>query len=120
MRFCVQPHCLAYATPGSSRCEKHGGKSGWSLRPPANPRNYKGDWPAISKKVKQEWRAKHGNVCPGYKKPPHEAIDLEVDHIDPEGTNERANLTILCGSCNKAKAADCSHLARNQARRANR
>lgn len=53
------------------------------------------------------WRAAHGDWCPGWHRPPHPSADLTADHITPvaAGGSETGPLTVLCRSCNSAKAA---------------
>lgn len=54
-----------------------------------------------------EHRAEHGDWCPGYQRPAHEATDLTADHIQsvaaggrPDGPHQ-----VLCRACNSAKGA---------------
>lgn len=55
-----------------------------------------------------EHRAKHGDICPGYKRPPHPASRLTDDHIDPLalGGDLLGPTQILCDSCNTRKRHD--------------
>lgn len=50
-------------------------------------------------------RAKYGNWCPGWRRPPHPATDLTADHIVPvaAGGAEHGDHAVLCRSCNGAK-----------------
>jgi len=54
-----------------------------------------------------DWRAKHGDVCPGYNRPPHPATDLTADHLLPraQGGGPGSPLAVLCRSCNSARGA---------------
>jgi 5-methylcytosine-specific restriction enzyme A len=51
-------------------------------------------------------RARHGNRCPGWHVPPHEATDLTADHIIAiaAGGQPAGQLQVLCRSCNARKA----------------
>lgn len=53
------------------------------------------------------WRTRHGDLCPGWQRPPHPAADLTADHIDPVGAGgpEHGALTVLCRSCNSRRGA---------------
>jgi 5-methylcytosine-specific restriction enzyme A len=67
-------------------------------------------WQKLQRSVLAEWRADHGDLCPGWRRAPHAASDLTVDHIvardvDPSLAYERSNLQVLCRSCNSAKGA---------------
>ena len=55
--------------------------------------------------VVKAWRAEHGDLCPGYRRPPHQASDLCADHILPVGMGgaEDGPLGVLCRSCNSSK-----------------
>lgn len=52
------------------------------------------------------WRAKHGDVCPGWGRPEHGATDLTADHVVAVGAGgaEGGVLAVLCRSCNGTKA----------------
>lgn len=56
--------------------------------------------------VVQQWRALHGNVCPGWRRPAHPATDLTADHVVAVGAGgaESGALAVLCRACNGAKA----------------
>ncbi|MDF3308727.1 hypothetical protein P3H15_27290 [Rhodococcus sp. T2V] len=51
-------------------------------------------------------RAKYGDWCPGYARPPHTATDLTADHIDEIslGGAPGGQLQVYCRSCNSSKA----------------
>lgn len=51
-------------------------------------------------------RARYGNVCPGFGRPPHPAADLTADHIREvsRGGSPIGPLQVLCRSCNSRKA----------------
>lgn len=61
--------------------------------------------------VVRAWRATHGDVCPGWRRPPHPAADLTADHPDPvgRGGSEAQPLGVLCRTCNGRKGADRQH-----------
>lgn len=54
-----------------------------------------------------DWRAQHGDVCPGYGVSAHPSSDLAADHVHPVGAggSEEGPLSVLCRSCNGRKAA---------------
>ena len=63
---------------------------------------------SAARDVVTAWRQQHGNICPGWGRPPHPAADLTADHRTPlhhGGDNSAANLTVLCRSCNARKGA---------------
>lgn len=53
------------------------------------------------------WRAENGDICPGYRTPPHPSADLTADHITPvaAGGAEDGPLAVLCRTCNGRKAS---------------
>jgi len=59
----------------------------------------------------REWKAEHGEFCPGapdLNHPPHPSRDLTVDHILPlgqGGTHHPSNLRVLCRSANSNRGA---------------
>lgn len=65
--------------------------------------HYAGDWKATRSKVLREWVALNGMVCPGWKRPPHPAVDLTVDHV--LARSRSSGLSVLCRSCNASKGA---------------
>lgn len=50
-------------------------------------------------------RQAHGDWCPGWQRPAHQATDLTADHPHAvaAGGDERQALAVLCRSCNSAK-----------------
>ncbi len=54
-----------------------------------------------------QWRDEHGDMCPGYQRPPHPASDLTADHVISvaSGGREDGPLVVLCRSCNSRKGA---------------
>lgn len=52
-------------------------------------------------------REQHGNLCPGWLVPPHQAADLTADHVTPvaAGGHDNGPLEVLCRSCNSRKGA---------------
>jgi 5-methylcytosine-specific restriction protein A len=52
------------------------------------------------------WRAQHGDVCPGWQRDSHPSSDLTADHTVAVGAGgaEDGPLSVLCRSCNGAKA----------------
>lgn len=58
-------------------------------------------------RVVAQHRAEHGDLCPGWKRPPHPSADLTADHVIPvaAGGNEQGQLAVLCRPCNSSKKA---------------
>lgn len=63
------------------------------------------------------WRAAHGDVCPGYRRPPHPARDLTAQHAHAlaDGGDPGQPLVVLCRSCNSRHGA--ARLAARRGRR---
>lgn len=106
-KFCLG--CGELTTNGSRcpPCQTKLNKEIETRRGSRHQRGYGSQWAAISKKALADHRAKHGNTCPGWQRPPHPATDLTTDHILPKalgGTDHPQNLQILCRPCNSAKA----------------
>lgn len=59
----------------------------------------------------QAWRQAYGELCPGWKRPPHLADParnpLTADHLTPvrAGASEQGPLGVLCRSCNSSKGS---------------
>ena len=57
----------------------------------------------------RNWRYQHGNLCPGYDRPPHTDGILSLDHVialaDGGSLTDRANFAVLCTVCNARKGA---------------
>lgn len=55
------------------------------------------------------WRAQHGDLCPGWQRPPHMAdpttnpLTADHHHAVHAGGAERGPLGVLCRSCNSSK-----------------
>jgi 5-methylcytosine-specific restriction endonuclease McrA len=64
------------------------------------------------------WIAKHGQVCVGYRRTAHHALDLTADHLIPvsEG-GEGGPLRVLCATCNKRRGGELA-AGRDRERRA--
>ena len=75
-----------------------------TLRPPPAPIDAAYRRAAVAAHV-----AEHGHVCPGWGRPPHDALDLTADHVtarsNPAGPGETGDLAVLCRSCNARKGA---------------
>lgn len=56
-------------------------------------------------KAVADHRAIHGDWCPGWRRPAHDATDLTADHVIPvsAGGAEDGPLGVLCRVCNGAK-----------------
>lgn len=57
--------------------------------------------------VVADHREAYGAVCPGWRRPMHEASDLTADHVVPvaAGGAPHGPLEVLCRSCNSTKGA---------------
>jgi hypothetical protein len=88
--------CIVCGTPSNGpRCRQHTrtkpGRS-WSER-------------QRRRATVQAHIAQHGQICPGYSRPPHYAEDLTAEHIYPRSIyGDNGPLAVLCLSCNSAKA----------------
>lgn len=66
----------------------------------------------ISARTRAEVLARNGFTCqwcgrgPGDADPfnPNRKVRMHIDHIDPNGGNEKANLRVLCSACNQGKS----------------
>ncbi len=58
-------------------------------------------WQRTRKAFVAQWVARHGRLSAGWRRPPHPAWPLEVDHIEPRSFAR--GLQCLCGPCNAAK-----------------
>src|SRR5262249_47217281 len=95
--------CYAVTT-NRTRCvacaaKKKGVAAG--LRPaPRQPAYAQSRWRTLSKRIRDEWVAEHGWVCPGWRRPAHPSRDLTVDHvvqlIDGGAAFDRSNLRVVC------------------------
>lgn len=65
--------------------------------------HYRHGWAATRDAMLRAWREQYGDVCPGWRRPPHAATDLTVDHVIPRST--RGGLRVLCRSCNSTRGA---------------
>jgi 5-methylcytosine-specific restriction protein A len=96
-------------TANASRCDVHQAEYmavRERQRGSAHKRGYTSKYRVVASSVIAEYRARHGEWCPGHGVPAHAASDLTVDHIIPlahGGTPERANLRVLCRGCNSRK-----------------
>jgi hypothetical protein len=60
-------------------------------------------WQRTRRSFIASWVARHGRVCAGWQRPPHNAWPLEADHVEPRSL--AAGLQALCKSCNSSKQA---------------
>lgn len=86
---CGRPHVRA-----RGRCEGCEGRE---------RATYAGGWPAMSTRIRAEWVAEFGFVCPGWGVEPHdvEPTDLTVDHV--VAGSLAGGLQVLCRACNTRK-----------------
>src|SRR5262245_56863701 len=66
------------------------------------------EWQALSHATLRDWRAIHGDWCPGDQHhEAHATADLTVDHVVPVsqggGLLDRANLRVVCRSYNSKR-----------------
>lgn len=93
--------CLDCGTPTpGTRCP--GCQQHWDRARNARRTHYQGDWPALSRRIRDEWVGAHGWWCPGWQTPAHPSTDLTVDHIDPR--SPASGYRVLCRSCNARKS----------------
>lgn len=61
------------------------------------------------------WRSAHGDLCPGYKRPPHPANNLTAEHLTPvgDGGDQSGPLSVLCRSCNSRGGAELANRYRD-------
>lgn len=105
--------CLECArlTTNPSRCDEH--QAAWQRRQDqrrgsAAQRGYDVTWRRNVARALATHRSQYGDWCPGYRVPAHPSTDLTGDHITPlarGGTNDPANIQILCRPCNSRKHA---------------
>ena len=97
--------CLGCGRPtrAGSRCppcaKNHGTRAGYT-------------WTEQQRRaaVVRQWRAMHGDVCPGWQRRAHTVVPpnvLTADHVRAvaDGGAQSGPLTVLCRSCNGAKGA---------------
>ncbi len=84
-RPCIVDGCTALTRTGS-RCPAHQA----ALRT-----KYRGPWPAISRAAITDYRARHGDTCPGWATDPHT--------INPDDWTTDHTAGPLCRACNARK-----------------
>jgi 5-methylcytosine-specific restriction protein A len=87
VRRCVVSDCPTLISAGS-RCAKHRAEQ---------REKYRGTWSARSRAEIRAYRAQHGDLCPGWNRPPHPIAPTEWT------TDHRAGP--LCRACNTRKMA---------------
>ncbi|MEV5953740.1 HNH endonuclease [Streptomyces sp. NPDC051987] len=96
-------------TRNPSRCDTH--QREWQAqqdrtRGSAHQRGYTQAWRTAAAQAVAQHRTQHGNWCPGWRVPPHEASNLTADHVVPKaagGTDDPENIQVLCRGCNSRK-----------------
>jgi 5-methylcytosine-specific restriction endonuclease McrA len=98
--------CGVLTSRPGSRCTTHARQSNRSRH---NAFYSTRTWQRLSARVLRAWRGEHGEWCPGYQRPAHQATDLTVDHVVPLAAGgapfDIANTAVLCRSCNSTKGA---------------
>lgn len=116
-RICSHPSCGLTAKPGNGLCRTHAAERDAKQRR-TTPTKRTRDWAEYNRRRKTvtQWRAAHGNICPGYKRPPHPATDLTAEHITPVADILDGNsaLSVLCRSCNSRHGAETSNKYQNR------
>lgn len=98
-------------TTNPSRCDQHAALYAATVnrqRGSSTQRGYGSAWRRMARALVTEYRATVGDHCPGYGVAAHASADLTADHIIPKavgGTDEVANLRVLCRACNSRKHA---------------
>ena len=87
--------CPALAEPGKPRCKRC--ESGYQRHRNATRPQYRGTWPAQSRQQIADYRAQHGDTCPGWGRDPHP--------IDPTQWTTDHDEGPMCRSCNGTKGA---------------
>lgn len=98
-------------TRNASRCDTH--QAAWQARQnqqrgSATQRGYGSQWRRIAAAAVDTHRAEYGDWCPGWGVLPHHATDLTGDHKVAKangGSDEPANVQVLCRGCNSRKHA---------------
>lgn len=96
--------CLICLKPTkNSRCEIH--ELPKPLRKNFGSRKQSHSERKAKEQAKKQWIATYGYLCAGYKRDPHPAKDLTVDHYKAKvlGGNPLGPFIILCRSCNSRK-----------------
>lgn len=63
-----------------------------------------GNWPTLSRTIRQAHVEQHGWTCPGWQVPAHPSTDLTVDHIQQRSGEH--GYQVLCRSCNARKSVN--------------
>ncbi len=98
--------CLSCATPtrNTTRCNRCGGDRAPTRQGYGNAERTR------RASVVQQWRAQHGDLCPGWQRPAHVVSPpnkLTADHVQAvaRGGSQQGALQVLCLRCNGAKGA---------------
>lgn len=95
------------AEPGKPRCRSC--EQQYQRQRNASRPQYRGTWATHSKQAIAAYRAEHGDVCPGWSRPPHP--------VTPDQWTCDHDLGPLCRKCNSAKGG--SHDRRRAATQRN-
>lgn len=106
-QICTEPGCPETATY-RGRCIEHARQQGRRERATVPTKRDEPRSRVRRRAAVAQWRATHGNICPGHKRPPHPASDLTAQHGHAlaEGGSAAQPLTVLCRSCNSRHAAE--------------
>ena len=102
--------CMDPTTSASGFCPLHETRPGFAgrfRRMPSHPIYRTAAWRRLRKRVVGDWVASHGWVCPGWRRRRHPSRQLAADHVVPlvlgGAPLDRANVSVLCASCNARK-----------------
>ena len=90
--------CLDCGTPAPrTRCRRCEARHQHKRNQSPQRDKYRGDWARIAKAAIAQHRATHGDICPGYRTPPHP--------VTPDQWTCDHDLGPLCRPCNGRKGA---------------
>lgn len=102
-RICRAAPCPNPTTSTNGYCPLH---QGVERRKAANPVYATYAWRKRRTRELREHRAVHGDTCPGFRRTPHRAPRLSLDHVTPLGMGGAVDgpTQILCPSCNTRRS----------------
>lgn len=102
-RPCLDCGAITHGGPRCPTCTRTHRRSQGS----ATARGYNAAWARHAQQAITDYRARHGDICPGFRREPHAATDWACDH----------DLGPMCRSCNARKAATADRARANALRR---